>query len=85
MPDLGSSLRRVKNIKPGYHRFNMSNVSENERRILYISLFIIILLALFMQWTSDQLMSLGALFFVVVVALTNIAYLYRRRKKTATS
>ncbi len=58
----------------------MAKVGESERRIIYVSLFAIIVLAVFMQWTSDQLMSLGALFFVVVVALANIAYLYRKRK-----
>ncbi len=71
----------VKNIKPGSYCSNMSKISENERRIIYASLFVIILLALLMQWTSDQLMSLGALFLVVFVALANIAYLYSRRKK----
>ncbi len=58
----------------------MAKVSESERRIIYVSLFAIIVLAVFMQWTSDQLISLGALFLVVVVALGNIAYLYGKRK-----
>jgi accessory gene regulator protein AgrB len=59
----------------------MPIISENERRILYLSLFLIIILALIIHLTTDQLTSLGALFFVVVVALGNMTYLYSRRKK----
>jgi hypothetical protein len=57
------------------------NISENERRILYISLFVIILLVVVMRLTQDQMYSLIALFVLGVVAVGNIIYFYRRRRK----
>ncbi len=59
----------------------MSSVSEGERRILYVSLFLIIVLAAVIHLSPDQLTSLAALFFVAVVAAGNIVYLYSRRGK----
>ncbi|MCX6648735.1 MAG: hypothetical protein NTV61_05030 [Candidatus Bathyarchaeota archaeon] len=57
------------------------SISENERRVLYLSLFLIILLALVIQLTSDQVYSLLALLFLGVIAVGNIVYLYSRRRK----
>jgi hypothetical protein len=56
------------------------NISENERRILYLSLFLIILLAVVMQLTQDQTYSLLAFFVLGVVAVGNLIYFYSRRK-----
>jgi lipoprotein signal peptidase len=58
-----------------------SNISENERRVLYLSLFIIVLLAIILQFTSDQTYSLLALLFLGVIAIGNIVYIYTRSKK----
>ena len=58
-----------------------SNISENERRVLYLSLFIIVLLAIILQFTSDQTYSLLALLFLGVIAIGNIVYIYTRLKK----
>lgn len=57
------------------------NISENERRVLYLSLLLIILLAVVMQFTQDQMYSLFALLFLGVVAVENIIYFYTRRRK----
>lgn len=57
------------------------NISENERRVLYLSLLLIILLAVVMQFTQDQMYSLFALLFLGVVAVGNIIYFYTRRRK----
>jgi hypothetical protein len=54
------------------------NVSPNERRLLYASLAIIILIAVYLQLSLKQLESLAAVFFLVVVAVANIMYFYTR-------
>ena len=57
------------------------NISENERRVLYLSLLLMILLAVMMELTKDQTYSLLALFVLGVVAVGNIIYYYSRRRK----
>lgn len=53
-------------------------MEENERRVLYVSLLIIAVLAVALRLTDDQSYSLVAVAFIVVIALGNIAYLYTR-------
>lgn len=60
---------------------SIMSISENERRILYLSLFLIIVLALVIHLTPDQMTSVLAVFFVAVIAVGNIIYLYGRRGK----
>jgi hypothetical protein len=57
------------------------NVGENERRVLYLSLFLIVILSIILQFTSDQTYSLLAFVFLGVIAVGNIAYLYSRSRK----
>ncbi len=56
----------------------MSKVSQNERRLLYLSIAIIVLIAAYLQLTLDKTDSIVAVFFLVVVAVGNIMYFYTR-------
>jgi len=55
-------------------------VSETELRLIYLSLIIIVVLAVLMQL---DIYSVGALFLIVIVAIANIVYFYNRSRKRA--
>ncbi len=55
-------------------------ISETERRIIYLSLILIVILAVLMNYTQDQTTSLVSLFFIVIIAIANIIYFASRRK-----
>lgn len=56
-------------------------MSEAERQLLYLSLVVIVVLAILMQYGLAETYSILALFFIIVIAIGNIAYLYSRSKK----
>jgi len=58
-----------------------SKMSEAERQLLYLSLVVIVVLAILMQYGLAETYSILALFFIIVIAIGNIAYLYSRSKK----
>jgi lipoprotein signal peptidase len=62
----------------------MSNrISENERRIIYLSVFVIIMLTILFGLHNDQTYSIVAMLLIVIVAIGNIVYIYgRMRRKT---
>jgi hypothetical protein len=51
-----------------------------DRRILYASLVIIMVIGLFLFDTEDQVISLTLLFLLILIAISNIAYIYTRYK-----
>ena len=51
-----------------------------DRRILYASLVIIMVIGLFLFDTEDQVISLTLLFLLILIATSNIAYIYTRYK-----
>ena len=53
-------------------------------RIIYASLLIIMGLAVVTQLTVEKRTSISAAFIIVLIALANIGYLYRRVKRSAT-
>lgn len=52
-------------------------------RILYLSLFIILILAVATHLNTDETISIVIVFLIVVIALGNVAYLYNTFKKRA--
>jgi len=50
-------------------------------RILYLSLFIILFLAVATHLSADETVSIVFVFLIVVIALGNIAYLYSKFRK----
>ena len=57
----------------------MSNkVSENESRIIYLSLFVIIVLAILLGLSNDQIYSSVVVFLIVIVIIGNVIYFYGR-------
>lgn len=51
-----------------------------DRRILYASLVIIMVIGMFLFDTEDQVISLTLLFLLILIATSNIAYIYTRYK-----
>jgi predicted transporter len=51
--------------------------SNIDHRIIFISLFIIIGLAVVSNLSREEIISVAAVYFIIVVAIGNIAYLYR--------
>jgi len=49
-------------------------------RILYASLVIIMVIGMFLFDTEDQVISLTLLFLLILIATSNIAYIYTRYK-----
>ena len=60
-------------------------ISDTERRLIYLSLIVIVVLAVLMQYGLQDIYSLVALFIIVVVAIGNIVYLYNRSRKKVES
>jgi F0F1-type ATP synthase assembly protein I len=59
----------------------MSNkISENERRIIYLSVLVVIVLALLLGLSDNQTYSLVAVLFIVIVAIGNVVYFYGRMR-----
>jgi len=50
-------------------------------RIIYISLLVIVALAIATHLSTEKTSSLVTVFLIVIIALGNIGYLYRRFKK----
>lgn len=59
-----------------------TKMGENTRRIIYLSLVIIVALAVLEHLTAGQTYSIAALFLIVIVALGNISYLHSRFRKS---
>lgn len=55
-------------------------VNETERRIIYLSFAIIIILSLLMNYSQDQMTSLITLFLIIMIAIANIIYFNSKRK-----
>ena len=60
----------------------MTNLAEEirdlDRRILYISLIAIIIIGLLLNLTELQINSALAIYLIILIALSNIAYLYTK-------
>ncbi len=52
-------------------------------RIIYVSLLVIVALAIATHLSTEKTSSLVTVFLIVIIALGNIGYLYRRFKKAA--
>lgn len=52
-----------------------------DRRIVYASLIIIILLAVVTHLSTIEAVDIVTLFFIAILALSNISYLYMKLKK----
>ncbi len=60
----------------------MSNkMSENERRIVYLSVLVVAVLAILLGLSNDQTYSAVTVLFIVIVVIGNIIYFYRRMKR----
>ncbi len=59
----------------------MVELDRIDPRILYLSLTLITVLAIVTNLTPDKTYSIVSVFLIVVIALGNIGYLYRRFKK----
>ena len=60
----------------------MSNrISENERRIIYLSVFVVIMLAIFFGLSNDQTYSIIAVLLIVIIAIGNVVYIYGRMRR----
>ncbi len=60
-------------------------ISDTERRLIYLSLIVIVALAVLMQYGLQDTYSLVALLIIVVVAIGNIVYIYNRSRKKVES
>jgi hypothetical protein len=56
-------------------------LEQIDPRILYASLLIIMVLAIAINLSTEKVLSVAAMFIIVVVALGNIGYIYRRFRK----
>jgi hypothetical protein len=59
-----------------------AKIGEKERRVIYVSLIVIVALGVLEHLAAGQIYSVAALFLIVIVALGNIGYLYSRFKKS---
>lgn len=59
-----------------------TRMGEKQRRVIYVSLIVIVALGVMEHLTAGQIYSIVALFLIVIVALGNIYYLYSRFKKS---
>lgn len=53
-------------------------IRDLDRRILYISLIAIIIIGLLLNLTELQINSALAIYLIILIALSNIAYLYTK-------
>jgi len=58
-----------------------NKMSESERKILYASLFLIVIVAVILGLREDDIYSLISLFLIVVIAISNVLYFYTKMKK----
>jgi heme/copper-type cytochrome/quinol oxidase subunit 2 len=56
-------------------------MSENERRIVYLSMLVVAVLAILLGLSNDQTYSAVTVLFIVIVVIGNIIYFYRRMKR----
>lgn len=54
-------------------------IRDLDRRILYVSLIVIVIIGLLLNLTEIQINSALAIYLIILIALSNIAYLYTRR------
>lgn len=59
----------------------MSGLDRIDRKIIYLSLLIIVVLALLSHLTAGQIYSLATVLLIIFIALGNIGYLYTKSKK----
>lgn len=59
-------------------RGDKTSVVEIERRNIYLTLIIILILAIIMQFTQGQIASLLSLFLIGIIVIGNIIYLHNR-------
>jgi amino acid transporter len=52
-----------------------------DRRVLYASLVLIMVIGLLLFNTEEQVVSAMMLFLLILIAISNIAYIYTRYKK----
>ena len=58
----------------------LKKVIENERSIIYLSLFVIIVLVILLGLSNDQIYSSVVVFLIVIVILGNVIYFYGRMR-----
>ncbi len=60
----------------------MSNkISENERRIVYLSVLVVVVLAILLGLSNDQTYSIVAVLFIIIVVIGNVVYFYGRMRR----
>jgi hypothetical protein len=54
---------------------------ESERTIIYFSILMIVILAVLVNVTKQELFPLASVVIIVIIAISNVIYFYRKRKK----
>ena len=54
---------------------------EKEKRVIYLSFMIMIVLVVIVNVTRDELFSIAAVFTMAIILSSNVIYFYRKRKK----
>ena len=57
-------------------------MGENTRRIIYLSVALVVALGLLAHFTTGQIISSASLLIIGLVVIGNIGYLYGRSKKS---
>lgn len=57
-----------------------TKISQTERLIIFLSLFIIIILAILMQYSQAQVYSILTLFVIIIIVIGNAIYIYNKYK-----
>jgi len=58
----------------------LKKVIENESSIIYLSLFVIIVLAILLGLSNDQIYSSVVVFLIVIIIIGNVVYFYGRMR-----
>lgn len=59
----------------------VERLEQIDPRIIYASLLIIMALAILSNLTVERALSIASVFIIVIIALGNIGYVYRRFRK----
>ena len=57
-------------------------MGENTRRIIYLSVAVVLALGVLAHFTTGQVISSASLLVIVLVVIGNIGYLYSRSRKS---
>jgi lysylphosphatidylglycerol synthetase-like protein (DUF2156 family) len=59
-------------------------MEEKTRRLIYLSLLVVIVLAVLAHQTTQVTISAASLLLIVLIAISNIVYLHSKSKKSTT-